>query len=170
MAHLQKRWIYLVIIALIIGAAAGQLFARIPSPSVQHNSSAAMAGIERLHDLDVRVTLLNSAQALQQEWTDDAVRLEPDNPPDVGKRAIYESDTRSFAQAPGAAFIGYTPVIREVHVVGRWAFEWGTFTVDYRPATDKPAQRLHGKFLRVLHQEPGGQWKFARVMAAVDSK
>lgn len=170
MTHPQTRWIYLVAVALLVGVAAGRLFARAPSFALQHHGSSALAGIERLHELDQRVTLLNSAQALQAEWTPDAVRLEPDNPPDIGKHAIYESDLRSFAQAPGAAFLGYKPVIREVHVVGTWAFEWGLFTVDYRPAAHQPAQTLHGKFLRVLHQEPGGEWKFARIMAAVDSK
>jgi ketosteroid isomerase-like protein len=168
-AHLQRRWIYLVAIALIIGAAADRLFARIPWAATQHDSSPAMAGIERLHELDERVTLLNSAQALQQEWTDDAVRLEPGSPPDIGKRAIFKTDSRSFAQAPGAAFISYKPVIREVHVVGSWAFEWGLFTVGYRPGAGKPAQTLHGKFLRVLHREASGEWKFARIMAGVNS-
>ena len=36
---------------------------------------SALAGIEKLHKLDERVTLTNDPKALQEVWTNDAVRL-----------------------------------------------------------------------------------------------
>lgn len=125
---------------------------------------ADLAGIEKLHQLDQQVTLLNDPKALQEEWTNDAVRLEPDSPVDVGKAAIYASDVRSMTEAPGSAIIGYKPDIRDVRVVNDWAFEWGVFEAGFRESASKPVETMHGKLLRVLHRESSGDWKFARVM------
>lgn len=94
-----------------------------------------MAGIEKLHQLDQRVTLLNDPKALQEEWTNDAVRLEPDGPADVGKAAIYAADVRFMNEGPGSAIVSYKPDIRDVQVSGDWAFEWGYFAAGCRSET-----------------------------------
>lgn len=171
---LRSRRLYAFAAPLLVGVvAAGSAFAAMPRSSVvahRGNDAAAMAGIEKLHQLDQKVTLLNSPKALQEEWAKDAIRLEPGSPPDIGKAAIYASDVRSFVQAPGAAIVSYQPMIRNVQVVGDWAFEWGLFTVGYRSGANTAIATLHGEFLRVLHKEDDGKWRFARVMAAVDSK
>jgi ketosteroid isomerase-like protein len=164
------RWIPPVVLAFIFGALAEEAF-RVPLYSAdQADRNAAMIGINKLHDLDVKVTLLNSAKALSQEWTEDAVRLSPDGPPDVGKSAIFATDERSIASAPGSAIVSYHPEIRDVQVAGDWAFEWGVFEGGYREAVNRPVETIHGKVLRVLRREPNGEWKFARVMTALDSK
>jgi ketosteroid isomerase-like protein len=96
--------------------------------------------------------------------------LSPHAPPDVGKSAIFASDERSIADAAGSAIVSYHPEIRDVQVAGDWAFEWGVFDGGYREGANKPVQTIHGKVLRVLRREPNGEWKFARVMTALDSK
>lgn len=146
------------------------LQARFLLPIVSAHQDAALAGIEKLHRLDERITLLNDPKALQQEWTNDAVRLEPDSPVDVGKAAIYASDVRSLAEAPGAAIVSYKPEVRDVRVVNDWAFEWGLFDAGFRESANKPVEAVHGKLLRVLHREPDGEWKFARVMVVWNTK
>ena len=82
-----------------------------------------------------RVTLLNDPKALQQPWTDDAVRLVPDSPADVGKQAIYATDVRTWADAPEFAVVSYKPDIRDVRVVNNRAFECGLFDVGLRPSS-----------------------------------
>lgn len=126
------------------------------------NDNTELSGIEELHKLDVRVTLMNSAKALQQEWADGAVRILEDAPVDVGRQAIYASDVRSFAQ-PGSAIVSYKPDIRDIRIEGDWAFEWGYFDAGFREEKGAPISTMHGKMLRVLRKE-NGQWKFFRIM------
>jgi ketosteroid isomerase-like protein len=128
-----------------------------------------MAGIEKLHQLDQGVTLLNDPKALRQEWADDAVRLEPDGPADVGKDAIYATDLRFMKENPGYAIVSYKPDIRDVQVLDDWAYEWGYFDAGFREGTGKPVTLVQGKLLRVLHRESGGDWKFARVMVTFNA-
>src|SRR5438874_5016683 len=49
------------------------------------------AGIEKFHQRDIAATLSRDPVALTDLWTDDAVRLGPGRPAEVGKRAIRES-------------------------------------------------------------------------------
>jgi ketosteroid isomerase-like protein len=137
--------------------------------TVYANQNNDMAGIEKLHQVDQRVTLLNDPMALQQEWADDAVRLEPDGPADVGKAAIYAADLRFMKESPGYAIVSYKPDIRDVQVVNDWAFEWGYFDAGVREATGKPVTLVQGKLLRVLHRDTNGDWKFARVMVTFNA-
>ena len=128
-----------------------------------------MAGIERLHQLDERVTLLHDPNALQEVWTNDAVRLVPGAPVDVGKQAIYATDVRGLANTPGSSITSYKTDIRDVRVVDDWAFEWGLFDSGFRSSADKPVVPIHGESLRILYRERNGDWKFSRVMVGFNS-
>lgn len=170
MGTMRSYWILTVIAAFVLGIGADRAFNRRgPSSVTSAKEQTDLAGIERLHQLDERVTVLSDAKALQAEWTEGAVRLNPDGTVDVGKAAIYASDVHSFADSPGFAVVSYKPDIRDVQVVGEWAFEWGLFTAGYRPSAGKPVEGIHGKLLRVLHRESNGEWKFARVMVLLNT-
>lgn len=163
-------WVLSAILAFFLGIGVDRAFDRRVSSDVSSTASDAdLAGIERLHKLDERVSLLNDPKALQTEWTEDAVRLEPDGPPDVGKAAIYATDVHSFRDSPGFAVVSYKPDIREVKVTGDWAFEWGLFSAGFRESRAKPIEEVHGKLLRVLHRENNGEWKFQRVMVLMNT-
>jgi ketosteroid isomerase-like protein len=161
----RSYWLLAVILAFVLGIATDRAF---QSHRQSSEKQADLAGIERLHKLDEQITLLNDPRALQSEWTDDAVRLQPDGPVDIGRAAIYATDVRSFA-APGFAVVSYKPDIRDVQISGDWASEWGLFTAGLRPSSDKPVEEIHGKLLRVLHREGNGEWKFARVMVLLNT-
>src|SRR3989440_11925753 len=67
-----------------------------------------MAGIEKLRQQDIAATLALDPVALTDVWTDDAVRLSPDQPAEVGKEALrkyYES----LAAIPGLKVLSYVP-------------------------------------------------------------
>src|SRR5947208_15435516 len=57
-----------------------------------------MAGIEKLHQQDIAATLSRDPVALTDLWTDDAIRLGPGQPAEVGKQAIRESNERWSAR------------------------------------------------------------------------
>ena len=58
------------------------------SAGAEGGRQADLAGIEKFHQEDVAATLSRDAAALTDLWTDDAVRLNPGQPAEVGKQAI----------------------------------------------------------------------------------
>jgi ketosteroid isomerase-like protein len=163
-------WVLPLALAFICGAVADRVLGAHPYANFSNaREESDRAGIQRLHDLDTRITTLNDAKALQAEWANDSVRLEADGPVDIGKAAIYASDLKAFANPPGFAILSYKPDIRNVQIAGDWAFEWGVFSAGYRSTPGDPVKEVQGKLLRVLHREPDNEWKFARVMAVLDT-
>ena len=80
--------------AVVVGALtalAGQL---VQGPAASAGSDkgrdADRAAIEKLHQKDIAATLSRDPVALTDLWTDDAVRLGPGPPAEVGKQAIRE--------------------------------------------------------------------------------
>src|SRR6185436_2101108 len=69
---------------------------------------ADLAGIEKFHQRDIAATLSRDPVALTDLFTDDAVRLSPGRPAEVGKRAIRESNERWFS-LPGVKVQSYVP-------------------------------------------------------------
>jgi uncharacterized protein (TIGR02246 family) len=165
---MQKYWICAVLLAFVVGIAIDRVVQR---RTLSLDRDSALAGIEKLHRLDERVTLLRDPKALQEVWTDDAVRIYAgDVPVNVGKQDIYATDMRFMADAPGSAITSYKTDVRDVRVVDDdWAVEWGVIEASFRQAADKPAVPIHGKSLRILHRESNGDWKFSRIMYYVNS-
>jgi ketosteroid isomerase-like protein len=123
-----------------------------------------MAGIEKLHRQDIEATLAGDPKALTELWTEDAVRMEPDGPAEVGKSVITARDAKAKAEHPALQILSYAPEIKDVKVVDGWAFEWGYFSSSYRESPAAEVKSFRGKLLRVLRRQPDGTWKFARVM------
>ena len=67
-----------------------------------------MAGIEKLRQQDIAATLSRDPVALTDLFTDDAVRLSPGQPAEVGKKAIRESNERWSAR-PGLNVLTFVP-------------------------------------------------------------
>jgi ketosteroid isomerase-like protein len=134
--------------------------------NVPANSSSAPAGdrraIERLHQLDVESTLSDKADELAKLWDNDAVRIQPDGPAEIGKAVIYASDKRWEARSGGEKTLCYKPEIQDLQITRDWAFEWGYFS--YKNSAAGKQVIGQGKVLRVLKRQPDGSWKFARVM------
>jgi ketosteroid isomerase-like protein len=125
--------------------------------------------IERLHHQDVEATLSDKADALVQLWDREAVRLSQGGVAEVGRDTIYADDKRWQATNTGHT-LSYRPDVKDVQIVGDWAFEWGYFDASYKESADGPPVTIHGKHLRILKRQPDGSWKFARVMSVIDSR
>jgi ketosteroid isomerase-like protein len=123
------------------------------------------AGILQLHRQDRDATLSGSASALAQLWTQDAVRMEPGGPAEVGKVNITAKDKKEEMNRPrGAAVLSYEPQICNVEVIGDHAVEWGYFRYVYRPRAGAKPQGGRAKMLRVLRRQADGSWKFSHVI------
>jgi ketosteroid isomerase-like protein len=127
------------------------------------------AAIERLHQQDVEATLSDKADLLAQLWDRDAVRLSSSGPAEVGQATIYADDKRWEATNTGRT-LSYHPDVKDVQIVGDWAFEWGYFDVSFKESANAVPGSLHGKQLRILKRQADGSWKFARVMSLIDSR
>src|SRR5438093_2495997 len=124
-----------------------------------------MAGIEKLRQQDIAATLSRDPVALTDLFTDDAVRLSPRQPAEVGKQAIRESNERWSAR-PGFKVLSYVPETRDLTMLDGWAVEWGNFRGSYVESAGGEAKQIHGNGLMVLKRLPDGSWRGFRVMGA----
>jgi ketosteroid isomerase-like protein len=122
-------------------------------------------GIEKLRQQDIAATLSRDPVALTDLFTDDAVRLSPGQPAEVGKQAIRESNERWSAR-PGFKVLSYVPETRDLTMLDGWAVEWGNFTGSYVESAGGEVKQIHGNRLMVLKRLPDGSWKYFRGMRA----
>jgi ketosteroid isomerase-like protein len=120
-----------------------------------------IAGIEKLRQQDIAATLSLDPVALTDLWTDDAVRLSPGQPAEVGKQAIRESNERWSAR-PGFKVLSYVPETTDLTMLDGWAVEWGNFTGSYVESAGGEVKQIRGNWLMVLKRLPDGSWKYFR--------
>lgn len=124
---------------------------------------ADLAGIEKFHQRDIAATLSRDPVALTDLWTDDAVRLGPGRPAEVGKKAIRESNER-WSALPGAKVLTYVPETKDLTILKGWAVEWGYITGSYVGSPGGEVKQIRGTRLMVLKKMQDGSWKCFRGM------
>jgi ketosteroid isomerase-like protein len=168
--NILSRFGKLVISAVALSAAAGAILMAQESRSInevivgkKNGSEQDIAGIERLHQQDAAATLSDKADELAKLWDNDAVRIQPGSPAEVGKAVIYANDKRWEASKGKQKTLCGELEIQDLQVAGDWAFEWAYVFLKENTAEGK-VSTSQGKVLRVLHRQADGSWKFARVM------
>ncbi len=121
------------------------------------------AAIEKLHQQNVAATLARDPVALTNLWTDDAIRLGPGHPAEVGKQAIRESHER-WAARQDVKVATYVPETRDLTFWDGWAVEWGYFAGSYVESPNGEPKQVRGARLWVLKKLPDGRWKIFRAM------
>ena len=124
---------------------------------------ADVASIEKLHKQDIAATLSRDSVALTDLWTDDAVRLTQGRPPEIGKKAIRESNER-WSTRPGVKVLSYVPETKDLTILDGWAVEWGYITGSYVETPGGEVKQIRGTRLMVLKKMPDGSWKCFRGM------
>ena len=125
--------------------------------SVTGGSAADRAAIEKLRQQDIAATLSLDPVALTEGWSDDAVRLGPVPPAEVGKQAIRESNDRLTANIK---VLSYVPEPKDLTFLDRgWAVEWRMFTGSVVPSPGGPTVQFRGMVLAVHKKLPDGSWK-----------
>ena len=153
-------------VAVVVGALtafAGQGVEK-PAGSAGSDRSrdADRAAIEKLHQQDIAATLSRDPVALTDLWTDDAIRLVPGQPAEVGKQAIRESNER-WSTLP-IKVLTFVPEIKDLTIWDGWAVEWGYFTGSYAESPTGEPKQMRGARLWVLKKLPDGSWKCFRGM------
>ena len=124
---------------------------------------ADLAGIEKFHQRDIAATLSRDAVALTNLWTDDGVRLNQGQPPEVGKKAIRQSNDR-WSALPGVKVLSYVPETKDLTILKGWAIEWGYITASYVERPGGEVKEIRGTRLMVLEKMRDGSWKCFRGM------
>jgi ketosteroid isomerase-like protein len=123
-------------------------------------SAADRAAIQKLRQQDIDATLSLDPVALTDLWTDDAVRLGPVPPADVGKQAIRESNER---QTANIKVLSYVPEPQDLTFFANgWAVEWRQFTVSLVTSPGGAPVHVRGMVLAVHKKLTDGTWKSFR--------
>jgi ketosteroid isomerase-like protein len=140
---------------------AGQVV-QVPAASARRitgGSVAYIAGMEKLYKHDIDATLSLDLDALTEMWTDDAVRIGPVPPAEVGKQAIREGNERLTANKE-AKVLSYVPEYREmIFLSGGWEVEWRSYTASYITSPGGAPMPLRGMVLGVHKKLADGTWK-----------
>ncbi len=132
-------------------------------PGRDRGRDADLAAIEKLHQQDIAATLSQDPVALTDFWTDDAVRLGPGPPAQVGRQAIREANERSAAR-PGFKVLTYVPETKDLTILDGWAVEWRYFSGSYVESPGGEPKQVRGTVLGVYKKLPDGSWKAFRGM------
>ncbi len=160
----MRRISVFVTIAFLAGLGSGY-FARSAASRFQRRSHPAdLAAIEKLHQKDIEVTLSQDPKGLTDIWTEDAVRLLPGKPPDVGKQAIGAENEKFHAQYPGFKVLGYVAKYRNIQIEDGLACEWGEHEGQYKLSPEVPPISFSSAGLHVLRRQSDGSWKFALII------
>ena len=86
-------------------------------------------------------------------WTADAVYMNPDAPPLVGKAEIRGS-VDVFPNPPSEMRV----TLRDADGGGKWAWARGSFVFAMAATEGMPEMRMEGSFLWVLEKQADGSW------------
>jgi ketosteroid isomerase-like protein len=128
-------------------------------------SAADRAGIDRLHQQDIDVTLTQDPNGLVGLWAEDGVRISPDGTAVVGRTAIGADNAKFWAAHPGFKVLRYEPDLQHFStaIADGWALETGTLSPTFKmSAKDEPVS-MNLKTVRLLQRQADGSWKFALV-------
>jgi uncharacterized protein (TIGR02246 family) len=126
----------------------------------QADVPADLAAIRVVSSEIIAADNTGDAAAVIRFYADDAVLLPPNGAPVVGKDAIrarYEEGFRHFR-------FMISSTSEEIHVFGDWAFDRGITEGKTIPKTSEPPKQIHDKYVMILHREPSGAWKIARLI------
>lgn len=118
--------------------AAGQAAQEAAAPAWKRpeGRDADLAGILKAHQQDIDATFSRDPVALTDLWTDDAVRIGPIPPAEVGKQAIRAGNER-WSALPDVKVLSYVPKVKDLTILDGWAVEWRNHGVSFGDASCK---------------------------------
>jgi len=124
----------------------------------------ATEAIEALHRTDMQASRANDTETRISLWSDDPAALPPQGPILTGRDTVEAWLRRAGAAGDVWETIEYVQEFREVHVVGNYAWDWGTYRGRSRNRETGQEVSSRGKLLRILKREPDGSWKVHRAI------
>lgn len=91
-------------------------------------------------------------------WDDDGIQMPPHDPVFSGLEQIRKRNTQYFE----IYHWSMTMDIKEIQVVGDWAYGRGFYTATLTPKVPGDEVFIDGKFLTILKRQADGSWKIYR--------
>ena len=158
-------------VALVVGALTAFAEQVIQKPAASLGSDkgrdADRAAIEKLHQQDIAATLSRDPVALTDLWTDDAIRLGPGQPAEVGKQAIRETNERWSAR-PGLKVLTFVPETKDLTIWDGGQSSGVTSLVRMSNRRVASRAQVRGTALAVYKKLPDGSWKCFRAMGITE--
>ena len=153
-------------VAAVVGASTAVAGPVVQGPAASAGSDrgrdADRAAIETLKQQDVVATIARDAVAMANMWTEDAVRLGPDTPAEIGNQAIRETNERSTARP--IKVLTFVPETRDLRIWDGGAVEWRTLTASFVASAGGEPRHIRGTVLGVYKKLQDGSWKVFRAM------
>jgi len=125
-------------------------------------TAADLAAIEKIRQLDISSTVSRDPVALTASYTDDAVRIGPVPPAEVGKGVIFASNQRQTADKDFKV-LSYVQEPRDLTFLDDgWAVEWRQYTGSFVASPGGAPIQARGTVLIVYKKMPDGSWKCFR--------
>ena len=118
---------------------------------------ADLDAIAQLGDGFVKAMNTSDIEVLVGSFTDDAIRMPPNEPSIVGTAALRSHFQALFEQADSTVTI----LLDETEVAGEWAYSRGTYTLEVRPKGEGEPEQDNGKWLNILQRQTDGSWKIS---------
>jgi ketosteroid isomerase-like protein len=121
-------------------------------------TAADLAAIEKIRQLDISSTVSRDPVALTASYADDAVRIGPVPPAEVGKEVIFASNQRQTANKDFKV-LSYVPEPRDLTFLdGGWAVEWRQYAASFVASAGGAPTQARGTVLIVYKKMPDGNW------------
>jgi len=123
-----------------------------------------LRAIKALHRNDRQAMVRYDVEALIELREEDSVLIPPGTDPVVGKVANAARLRQSAKGFEIPEVLQNTWDFFDITIADDWAFESGTFKSVWRDPGAKTPSTQRGNILRVLHRQPDGSWKCAKVI------
>lgn len=132
---------------------------RQPEPVAEETAKAEVeAALNSLREAYVTATNAGDAAGVANLFAEDAMRMAPNAPAEVGREAIQSGLQASFDTYAN----NLTASTDEIEVAGDWAFSRGSYTITLTPKAGGQPTEDAGKWLNVSKRQPDGSWKITR--------
>lgn len=127
------------------------------------NSADELKNIEILHQKDMKASKAGDYETLRSLFTHDAVIM-PSGGPIVRGREQIEENFRQMEKSYGdMEVMEYELRFEEVHILGNYAYEWGTIRGTSR-AGNRETEESAYNVMRILQKTENGDWKIHRTI------
>ncbi len=148
---MSTRSVLLAVLTLALASTACQPPAQEAGPLSEED----VAAIRDFNDLVVEAILANDASALTAVYTEDGVRMAPNEPAQQGRAAIQAAHEAS----PNVTKLSTT--LSEIDGLDGLAYDRGTFSITVRVEGMPEPLTETGKYIWILRKQPDGSWLIA---------
>jgi len=123
--------------------------------------------IEELHKKDKRASMNGDLETLLSLFTDDGIAIPAEGEIIEGKEALRKMLKQNFELMQDYVITEYNQDFKEIKALGKYAYEWGTYSGKYKSKDDSKEITGSGKLMRILRLQANGSWKVSSAQSTL---